>query len=119
MVNKQFVLSLLIATVASAYQADNTERNKQDRAGTTMTAEKQGNSKADVELAAKIRRSIVQDDSLSVTAQNVKVIVNGGHVWLRGPVPTEAEKTRIIALAKKSASDPNVTSYLEVAKGDK
>ncbi len=116
---KQIVLSILIATAVAAQQPDNTERNKRDRDGTTMTAEKQGSSKADMDLVAKIRRSITQDKTLSTTAQNVKIIVNEGHVWLRGPVPTEAERDRVVALAKKIANDQNVTSFLEVLKGGK
>ncbi len=118
MVMHQLALTLFIATALPAYQADNTERNKRDQDGTTMTAEKQGNSKPDVELAAKIRRSIVKDKSLSTTAHNIKVIVNEGKVWLRGPVKTEIEKDRIVELAKKSAGDQNVTNLLEVSKGD-
>jgi hyperosmotically inducible periplasmic protein len=118
MVMHQLVVTLIIATALPAYQADNTERNKQDRDGSTMTAEKQGNSKADVDLAARIRRSVVKDKSLSVTAQNVKIVVQDGRVWLRGPVKTAAEKDRIEELARKSAGSQNVSSYLEVSKGD-
>ena len=119
MAMKQVVLSLLIATIASAQQPDNTERNKRDRDGTTMTAEKQGNSKADMDLLARIRRSITKDKTLSTTAHNVKIIVNEGHVWLRGPVPSEAERDRITALARQNTNGQNITSLLEVIKGEK
>ncbi len=119
MAMKHIAFSLLIATIGWAQQPDNTERNKRDRDGTTMTAEKQGNSKADTDLVAKIRRSITKDKTLSTTAQNVKIIVNEGHVWLRGPVPSEAERDRVIELAKQNSNEKAVTSFLEVVKGDK
>ena len=119
MTMKQIVISILIAAAAVAQQPDNTGKNKRDRDGSTMTAEKQGSSKADTDLVAAIRRSITQDKTLSTNAHNVKVVVNGGFVWLRGPIPSEAEKDRVVAIAKKLAGDENVTSFLEVMKGDK
>jgi len=112
-------LALALATAASAFQADNTERNKRDREGTTKTAQQQGNNKADLDMVAKIRRAIRKDDTLSTNARNVKIIVAQGHVWLRGPVATEAEMTKVLALAKESAGDKNVTSEMEVIKGER
>jgi hyperosmotically inducible periplasmic protein len=119
MTMQQIFVPILIVTAAFAQQPDNTGKNKRDRDGSTMTAEKQGSSKADLDLVAAIRRSITQDKTLSTNAHNVKVIVNGGFVWLRGPIPNEAEKDRVIAIAKKFAGDENVTSFLEVMKGEK
>jgi len=116
---KHVVYSILFAAAVWAQQPDNTERNKRDRDGTTMTAEKQGNSKADTDLVARIRRSLTKDKTLSTTAKNIKIVVNEGHVWLRGPVPSETEKDRIIALAKQNTNEQNITSSLEVIKGEK
>ena len=117
---KRVFLSIALATVLSAWQQpDNTEKNKRDREGTTMTAEKQGNSKSDIDLLARIRRAITKDASMSTSARNVKIVVNGGQVWLRGPVTTETEKEQIGAAAKQLAGDANVNNLLEVSKGDK
>ena len=84
-----------------------------------MTAEKQGNSKGDLDLLAKIRREVNKDKGLSTNAHNVKIVVNAGRVWLRGPVATEAEKERIGSLAKHAARDGAVNNELEVSQGEK
>lgn len=114
---QRILLAFLIAAAALAQQPDNTALNKRDREGNTMTAEKQGNNKADTELVARIRRAITRDEGFSTAAKNIKVVVNNGQVWLRGPVPTESEKERLISFAKAIAGDQNVTSHLEV-KGE-
>jgi hyperosmotically inducible protein len=68
-------------TAAEAqYPADDTGRNTRDREGATLTADRQSNSKEDVEITRQIRRAIVQDDSLSTDAHNVKIITSGGVV---------------------------------------
>lgn len=115
---KQILLAIVVAAAAMAQQPDNTAVNKRDRNDSTMTAEKQGNSKADTELVAKVRRAITRDEAFSTTAKNIKIVANNGQVWLRGPVPTEAEKERLVAIARSIAGDQRVTSHLEVTKGD-
>jgi hyperosmotically inducible periplasmic protein len=120
MLSHRMFLALPLAGALLAWQqADNTERNKRDRDGRTMTAEKQGNSKFDVDLLARLRKAVVDDKELSTNAHNVKIVVNGGRIWLRGPVASEAEKTRVEALVKEIAGGKTVTSSLEVVKGDK
>ena len=120
MVIQQVFLALALATAVLAFQPDNTERNKRDRAGaTTKTAQQQGNNKEDLDMVATIRRAIRKDGTLSTNAQNVKIIVDRGHVWLRGPVANEAEMNKVLALAKQSAGEKNVTSQMEVIKGEK
>ena len=54
------------------------------------------------------------DDSLSVNAQNVKIVTSNGNVTLRGPVKTEREKEAIEAKAKQVAGVHRVTNLLEV-----
>jgi osmotically-inducible protein OsmY len=116
---KLVFLSAAIGTgLLAAQQPDNTEKNKRDREGTTTTADKQGNSRGDVDLLAKIRRAITKDSSLGTNAHNVKIVVNDGQVTLRGPVATAAEREQVIATAKLLAGENNVKSYLEV-KGEK
>ncbi len=92
-------------------RADNTERNKV----VAPTAEQTGESKPDVDLAAKIRKSIVDDKSLSTTAQNCKVVVNDGAVTLTGVVRSTDERDRIASLAASSGA-ANVVNQLEIAK---
>ncbi len=66
----------------------------------TQTADQGKNDKLDRMMTAKIRRSVVADKSLSMYAHNVKIIVVGGAVTLKGPVRSEAEKQ---AIADKAA----------------
>ena len=63
---------------------DDTARNEQDRGRKPQTADQQKNDKPDLEVAAAIRRAVVADKSLSTNAHNVKVIVENGHVTLKG-----------------------------------
>ena len=106
------------ATTAAEAQhpADDTGRNTRDSDGTTLTADKQSNSKSDVEITRQIRRSITKDGSLSTNAHNVKIITNGGVVTLRGPVASAEEKAVVGKKAEKINGVGKVDNQLEVAK---
>ena len=93
---------------------DNTAQNERDRSGETKTSGDQSNSPEDVKLTADIRRAIMKDGSLSVTAQNIKIITVGAQVTLRGPVNTAEEKTKIGQLANSIAGNGKVDNQLEV-----
>jgi osmotically-inducible protein OsmY len=56
----------------------------------------------------------VQSEELSTDAKNVKVITQNGHVTLRGPVESAAEKATIEGKAVQVAGAGRVTSELEV-----
>jgi hyperosmotically inducible protein len=104
-------------TAAEAqYPADDTGRNTRDRDGATLTADRQPNSKEDVEITRQIRRAIVKDDSLSTDAHNVKIITSGGVVTLRGPVASGEEKMTVAKKAEKINGVSRVNNQLEVAK---
>ncbi|MGH7937953.1 MAG: BON domain-containing protein [Bryobacteraceae bacterium] len=94
--------------------ADNSGRNKRDRSGETQTAGDQSNSSADIKTTAAIRRAVMHEDSLSMMAKNVKIITENGVVMLRGPVKSEAEKTKIAELARTHAGNAKVEDHLEV-----
>jgi adenylylsulfate kinase-like enzyme len=107
-----------VATLASAadYEADNTGRNVRDRDGDTLTSGDQSETEADRELTQKIRQSVMEDDSLSMTAHNVKIITVNGMVTLRGPVKNAQERQAIAAKAVEIAGAKNVNNQLEVAR---
>ena len=94
--------------------ADNTARNERDRNSATQLPTDQAENDADREVSANVRKAIVGDDSLSVNAQNVKIVTSNGNVTLRGPVKTEREKESIEAKAKQVAGVHGVTNLLEV-----
>jgi osmotically-inducible protein OsmY len=94
--------------------ADNTARNERDRNAATQLPTDQAENDADRQVSADVRKAITSDDSLSVNAQNVKIITSNGYVTLRGPVKTEREKEAIGAKAKQVAGVHGVTNLLEV-----
>jgi osmotically-inducible protein OsmY len=94
--------------------ADNTGRNERDRSGETQTSGDQSNGSPDIKMTAAIRRAVMHDDSLSMMAKNVKIITENGMVTLRGPVKSEAEKTKIAQLAKQAAQGAMIHNELEV-----
>ena len=93
--------------------ADNSGRNERDRSGETKTPIDQSNSAADTEMTAAIRRAVMQDDSLSMSAKNVKIITADGVVTLRGPVKTAAEKAAIEKHAQ-SIGNAKIENQIEV-----
>jgi len=114
------MLCTILLGISLAYaQADNTKKNKRDRADHAVTADQQGQSEADLELTRKIRKALTDDSSLSTYAKNVKIISRNGKVVLRGPVNTAAEKTKVENFAATIAGAAKVTNEIEVVKHDK
>jgi osmotically-inducible protein OsmY len=91
--------------------ADNTAKN----AEAAPTAQDQRNEKSDVELTAQIRRAVVGDKNLSVSAHNVKIITVSGVVTLKGPVKSAAERSSVSEKAKQIAGPANVKNELDIA----
>jgi sporulation protein YlmC with PRC-barrel domain len=100
---------------ANAYDADNTRRNVRDRQD-TVTPLQQGNSAADLDTTARIRKRVMSEEGLSVNAHNVKIITAQGRVTLRGPVNSEREKTLIGDIAGRIAGSENVDNQLDVKR---
>ncbi len=117
---KRLTLSLLCLSIltfsalAQDKPADNSARNERDRSGETKTSGDQSNSPADIKITAAIRRAVMKDRSLTMTAKNVKIITAGGLVTLRGPVKSAQEKTKIDQLAKAAAPGAQIDNQLEV-----
>lgn len=93
---------------------DNTGRNRAH--AQQPEAEDQSNREQDVALVSAIRQAITDEDGLSVNARNVKIIVEGGRVLLRGPVASTAEKARVEAIARKAAAGRTVVNELEATR---
>ncbi len=75
----------------------------------------QGNNEIDLDLTQRIRKSVMDDDSLSFKAKNVKIITRDGQVTLRGEVKTPAEKEAIYKCAVSAAGVGKVQNQIEVA----
>jgi len=108
-------VAVLAMASALAQAPDNTKINKRDDVKNPVTADKQSNNKADLDLVRKIRQEITQDKSLSTYARNVKIITRDGMTTLRGPVKSDAEKQTIEAVAKRLTGAGKVESHLEIA----
>jgi osmotically-inducible protein OsmY len=104
---------------SSATPADNTAKNERDRSGETKTSGDQSENPADIKITAAIRRAVVGDGSLSMTAKNVKIITANGVVTLRGPVNTAEEKAKIAQLATANAGKAKIENQLEVKAAKK
>ena len=99
----------------TAVAPDNSGRNERDRNDATKTPGDQSESEADRTISQNIRKAVTADDSLSTNGKNVKIITVDGVVTLRGPVKSEAEKTKIESKAKQIAGVKNVENQLEIA----
>jgi hyperosmotically inducible periplasmic protein len=93
---------------------ENTELNVRDKAGTTLTPEDQKETKKDIKITAHIRKAVVKVKSLSVDAQNVKIITRNGVVTLRGPVESAAESLKIEKIAKHTRGVVRIDNQLEI-----
>ena len=126
MKHKLLSLATIAAMTCSAMAADdkkvepdNSKKNERDRSGDAKTPLDQSNTPEDRKITQNIRQAVVKDDSLTMTAKNVKIITSGGQVTLRGPVKSAEEKLKIETLAKAVAGDTKVDSQLEVKAPDK
>ena len=118
---RPIILVCMLAGVISAapilageHDADNTGRNTRDRDDQTLTPADQGESAADRELTANVRKAIVADDALSTNAHNVKIITRNGVVTLRGPVKNASEQSSVAAKAQKVTGVKRVDNQLEI-----
>jgi hyperosmotically inducible protein len=93
---------------------DNTKRNAQDPSNRTRTADDQSNSSSDVQITQRIRRSVMDDKSLSTYAHNAKIVAVNGTVTLNGVVKTPAEKTTVEQLAARVVGPDRVVNKLKV-----
>lgn len=94
--------------------ADNTKVNKRDRGASEATADQAKNNATDRELMSNIRKSLMDDKSLSTYAHNVKIIAQHGQVTLKGPVRSEEEKKTVEQKAAEAAGASNVKSELTI-----
>lgn len=96
-------------------EADNSKLNNRE----SLTAGDQSLKRSDTDITAAIRRAIVADDVLSTYAHNVKIITKDGRVTLKGPVRSQAEKTKVGRLASQAAGQAKVSNFLDIRPSNK
>jgi osmotically-inducible protein OsmY len=102
-------------TTTTTTAPDNTAMNKRDQNTGTVTPVDQSEAAGDVKITADIRKAVMDDNSLSTNAHNVKIITGkGGVVTLRGVVNSAAEKDSVETKAKTVAGVASVDNQLEV-----
>ena len=92
----------------------NTKVNKRDKSPGLPAADQGKDNPSDREIMQKIRKSVVDDSSLSTYAHNVKIISQNGKVTLKGPVRSQEEKEAVERKAAEVAGAGNVTSELTI-----
>ena len=102
--------------MAASSELENTEINVRDKGNTTLTPEDQKETESDIKITADIRQAIIKNKSLSVNAQNVKIITRNGVVTLRGPVESRKESKKIKKIAKHTPGVLKVDNQLEIKK---
>lgn len=94
---------------------DNTKSNKLDASNRGAVSDKQANNAADMDLAKRIRRSVMADKGLSTYGHNVKIVAVNGTVTLNGVVRSTDEKMQIGRKAQDIAGLGHVVDDLKVA----
>ena len=104
-------------TADTMVQPDNTQVNMRDRNANEVTADQQKDNKSDRDMAKEIRHSIITDKSLSSYAHNIKIIIRGGEVTLKGPVRSAHEKHVIIDKAVAVAGNADkITDQISIKR---
>ena len=88
--------------------ADNNEAKEE------VSSFDQGNNEIDLDLTQRIRKAVMDDDSLSFKAKNVKIVTRDGRVILGGEVKTPAEKEAIYKCAVSAAGVGKVQNQIEI-----
>jgi hyperosmotically inducible protein len=99
---------------AEPYVAQTAPDNSGQNKNQPKSAEDQTNSKADRDITAKIRKSIVGDKDLSTYAHNVKIITQNGAVTLKGPVKSADEKQKVMSYASNVVSPDKITDEMTI-----
>ena len=109
--------STATATTETATTApDNTKRNKFEPRETTADAQK--NNAADLNIAKRIRKSVMADKSLSTYAHNVKIVAVDCKVTLNGVVRSDKEKNVIEMKAAQVVGKNLVVNDLKISTPD-
>ena len=88
--------------------------NVPDKDNTALTTEVPKETEGDIKITAAIRQAVVKNESLSVNAQNIKIITRNGVVTLRGPVESEAENMKLQDIARQTPGVMYVNNQLEI-----
>jgi hypothetical protein len=69
---------------------------------------------ADAEVSRSVRRSIMQNEMMSVEARNLYIYTNNGLITLRGAVDSEAERAKVRQLAELANDGGQINDGMSV-----
>jgi hyperosmotically inducible periplasmic protein len=75
-------------------------------------AVQQSNRSSDITITRDIRRALVRNKSLSISAHNVTIVTQNGRVTLKGKVQSDAEKQTVESAATNVVGPSNVDDQL-------
>ena len=81
----------------------------------TPSVFRQGNDEIDLDITQRIRKQLIEDDALSFSAKNIKIVTQDGVVTLQGSVKSEDEAKEVRSKAIAEAGQGRVKDLLEVS----
>lgn len=115
--------ALLISATALAapkapkvLKADNSGINVRDQSVHEVTAQDQSITPKATDTTRIIRARLTTDKTLSTYARNIKIIVIGDLITLKGPVRSDAERMQIMRIANNAAPEYKIENQIEVVK---
>ena len=100
------VIACVVTIVSrNTFAIDNEKRLP---AAEEITADDQAMNTSDMEISRKIRQLIMENKTMSLGAQNVKIISRNGKVTIKGKVATAQEKTLVGEMAENIVGATNV-----------
>jgi len=110
------VVACVLTLVSHNTFALDSENRVAPGASAELSADDQAMNASDMEITRKIRKEILSDKTMSLSAQNVKIISRNGKVTLKGNVATPSEKTKVGELAENVVGTPNVVNDTIIMK---
>jgi hyperosmotically inducible protein len=107
-----FLVLVSMSLQGCAREEGNSAPSQQASRGVLPTD--QGESAADLQMTAEIRRRIVDLSEISTSARNIKIITRDGRVTLRGPVASEQEREMVERIARDVAGAEQVATEITV-----
>lgn len=95
--------------------ADNSSINQGDGKD-ALTPLSQGSGDADIQETVRVRRAIIADRTMSIDAQNIKIITVNGKLTLRGTVDSVDEQQRIDQLTRDTIGSQPLDDQLNVTQ---
>lgn len=105
---------LLLASVCAVLAGCNNTDSSNPSDPRNKTGSVPSENEADRLMTQKIRQTLMDDNSLSTQAKNVKIITVKGAVTLRGFVKDENEKDAVAKKAKGIAGVRSVDNQIEI-----